>query len=122
MNLEDLPADSNAARVVEETTAELTRMLPGIEGQLSDDLNQQLQDLLADMQHDQNGENSRRIGREVGALLRQAEQLELELNLAQKQRDLGGIRSAAPVEDPAGFDRRAADYFRRLSESISAGS
>jgi len=65
-------------------------------------------------------ENNRRIDANVRLLLRQIEQIELQIY--REQQALSGVRNDRPASVPDGFDRRAADYFRRLSDEPRTGS
>lgn len=120
MNLDNLaPGDS---RLVEEARQELAQSLPDLQDQLSAQMLESLEQITRDLKPGENGENERRINREVGILLRQLEQLELALNRSAMEVDGEGIRAARSGRDPEGYGAQAAEYFRRLSEGLSSGS
>ncbi|MEM7257788.1 MAG: hypothetical protein AAF404_10405 [Pseudomonadota bacterium] len=50
-------------------------------------------------------------------LLRQLEQLELQVY--RESQGISGIRSARNSKPAAGFSKRTADYFKRLSDEAS---
>lgn len=122
LDLLDIPATDSSAQLVEEARRELEQTLPDLQGQLSAQMQQSLEQIARDLRRDDNGENDRRIRREVSLLLRQLEQLELALNRSAMEQAGDGIRAARAGSDPDGYSARAAEYFRRLSEGQSPGS
>ncbi len=101
-------------QLIEEATQQLESMAnSSIEG-LSNSTVDELSEIARRLQETAGDENQRRIDAEVRLLLRQLEQLELQVY--SESQGLTGIRTGKPSTTPKGYDRRAADYFRLLSE------
>jgi len=112
----EIPINNGQEQLIEESITQLQQF--GGVGELSEQSIQDLSDLARQLQAGNNDENARIIEADVRLLLRQLEQLELQIYNETKTAQI--TRSKQKVEDPKGFDQQAADYFRSLSEQ--AGS
>jgi len=116
-NAEDQIINNGQTQLIEETTRQLEQITNApIEG-LSAETMADMRDLARQLSPGNSDENARRIDAEVRLLLRQLEQLELQIYSETQQAN--GVRSAKRVADPQGYDQRTADYFRRLSDELS---
>ena len=101
-------------QLIREAGEQLERMgNSAVEG-LSDETISEFTEIASQLKDTSDEENNRRIDANVRLLLRQLDQLELQV-YAESQ-GLKGIRTGKRSETPKGYDRRSADYFRRLSE------
>lgn len=101
-------------QLIREATEQLERMgNSAVEG-LSDDTVDEFSEIAQRLRTTNGDENNRRIDAEVRLLLRQLDQLELQVY--SESQGLKGVRTGKRSETPKGYDRRSADYFRRLSE------
>ena len=105
--------------MIEESVRQLQDLTNSQIPELSEQSRQNLQELSEQLQTRNDAENNRRIEADVRLLLRQLEQLELQIYNDSKEVQV--TRSKQRVSDPEGFDSQTADYFRRLSEE-PAGS
>ena len=115
----DTPIGDGQMQLIEESIAQLQELTGTDIAELSDQSRQDLNDLSQQLQISNDPENDRRIEADVRLLLRQLEQLELQIYNDSKEIQV--TRSKQRVSDPEGFDNQTADYFRRLSEE-PAGS
>ncbi len=110
----EIPINEGQQQLIEESITQLQQLAGGDIEELSDQSRQGLNDLAQELQTGNGDENNRRIEANVRLLLKQLEQLELQIYNDRKTSET--TRSKQAVSDPKGFDRQAADYFRRLSE------
>ncbi len=120
---QDTVINNGQPQLIEEATRQLEQLaenpIDGVSAETLADMRAMAEELSAD--GDRGGEeNARRIEANVRLLLRQIEQIELQIY--REQQALSGVRNERPATVPEGYDRRAADYFRRLSEGQRAGS
>ena len=101
-------------QLIEESITQLEQLSDAQIPELSEQSRQDLNDLSEQLQNSNDPENDRRIEANVRLLLRQLEQLELQIYNDSKEVQV--TRSKQRVADPEGFDSQTADYFRRLSE------
>ena len=101
-------------QLIEESITQLQQLTDSAIPELSEQSRQDLNDLAQQLQIGNDPENDRRIEADVRLLLRQLEQLELQIYNDSKEIQV--TRSKQRVSDPEGFDNQTADYFRRLSE------
>ncbi len=113
-SLNDLPINGGQEQLIEESITQLQQLAGDGISELSTQTQQDLQDLARQLLPNNGEENNRRIDADVRLLLRQLEQLELQIY--NDSNSVETTRSKAQVDDPKGFDQQAADYFRRLSE------
>ncbi|OED39618.1 hypothetical protein AB833_14565 [Chromatiales bacterium (ex Bugula neritina AB1)] len=90
-----------------------------IEG-LSSQTITQMRELARQLSDNISDENNRRIEANVKLLLKQLEQLELQIYA--ETNDSTAISTGKRAADPDGFSRRSAEYFRRLSDELATGS
>ena len=114
----EIPINDGQAQLIEDSINQIQQLAGGTIEELSEQSQRDLNELARELQTDNDEENNRRIEANVRLLLKQLEQLELQIYTDQRTTET--TRSGRRVDDPEGFDRRAADYFRRLSET--AGS
>jgi len=119
LNGEDTPINDGQVQLIEESVRQLQDLTNSQIPELSEQSRQNLQELSEQLQTRNDAENNRRIEADVRLLLRQLEQLELQIYNDSKEVQV--TRSKQRVSDPEGFDSQTADYFRRLSEE-PAGS
>ncbi len=110
----ELPVSEGQQQLIEESITQLQQLAGDDIEALSDQSRQGLNDLARELQTGNGDENNRRIEANVRLLLKQLEQLELQIYNDRKTAET--TRSKQAVRDPTGFDQQAADYFRRLSE------
>ncbi len=106
-------------RQIDNASQQLERLASGSIDGLSDQTLADMREMARQLNTDSD-ENNRRIEANVKLLLKQLEQLELQI-FAETQ-DSTGIRTGKRAADPEGFSRRSADYFRRLSDELATGS
>ena len=120
---QDTVMNDGQPQLLEEATRQLDQItgapIDGISAETLADLREMAEQLQSDSGRDSE-ENDRRIEANVRLLLRQIEQIELQIY--REQQASSGVRNDRPAAVPEGFDRRAADYFRRLSDEAGAGS
>ena len=120
---QDTVMNNGQPQLLEEATRQLDQItgapIDGISAETLADLREMAEQLQSDSGRDSE-ENDRRIEANVRLLLRQIEQIELQIY--REQQASSGVRNDRPAAVPEGFDRRAADYFRRLSDEAGAGS
>jgi len=114
----EIQINNGQEQLIEESITQLQQFIGNSSGELSEQSIQDLTELARQLQAVNDDENNRRIEADVRLLLRQLEQLELQIYNETKSTQI--VHSKQKVEDPEGFDQQAADYFRNLSES--AGS
>ena len=114
----EAPINGGQQQLLTEATTELERIASAdIEG-LSENTVSDMQELARQLRENSNSpENERRIDADVRLLLRQIEQLELQVY--RERQGLSGVRSARTTTAPKGFNKRSADYFKRLSEEAT---
>jgi hypothetical protein len=114
----EAPINGGQQQLLTEATTELERIAGAdIEG-LSESTVSDMQELARRLRENSNSpENERRIDADVRLLLRQIEQLELQVY--RERQGLSGVRSARTTTAPKGFNKRSADYFKRLSEEAT---
>ncbi len=102
-------------QLIRQATEELEQLGNGdIEG-LSTATVEEFTDLARRLREtDSSSENDQIIDAEVRLLLRQLEQLELKVY--NESQGISGVRTGKRSSTPKGYDRRSADYFRRLSK------
>lgn len=110
----DTPINGGQMQLIEESITQLQQLTDSPIDELSEQSRQQLNELTQQLQIGSDAENNRRIEADVRLLLRQLEQLELQIYNDSKEIQV--TRSKQRVADPKGFDNQTADYFRRLSE------
>ena len=110
----DTPINNGQMQLIEESITQLQQLSDAQIPELSEQSRQDLNDLSEQLQNSNDPENDRRIEANVRLLLRQLEQLELQIYNDSKEVQV--TRSKQRVADPEGFDSQTADYFRRLSE------
>ncbi len=105
-------------QLLSEASTELERLVGADIDGLSQGTITEMQELASRMrQTTDSPESDRRIDAEVRLLLRQLEQLELQVY--REKQGISGVRSAKTPAAPKGFSKRSADYFRRLSEEAT---
>ena len=110
----EIPINDGQAQLIEDSINQIQQLAGGNIEELSEQSKRDLNELARELQTDNDEENNRRIEANVRLLLKQLEQLELQIYTDQRTTET--TRTGRRVDDPEGFDRRAADYFRRLSE------
>jgi len=100
--------------LIEESVAQLQELAGAPPAGLSEQSLNDIDSITQELQIGNDPENVRRIEANVRLLLRQLEQLELQIYNDSKEVQV--TRSKQRVSDPEGFDSQTADYFRRLSE------
>ena len=110
----DIPVNNDQVQLIEESIRQLQGLGNELTGELSEQTIEDLNAVTEQLQIGNDSENNRRIEANVRLLLRQLEQLELQIYNDSK--DFQVTRSKQRVADPEGFDNQTADYFRRLSE------
>lgn len=110
----DIPVNNDQVQLIEESIRQLQGLGNELTGELSEQTIEDLNAVTEQLQIGNDSENNRRIEANVRLLLRQLEQLELQIYNDSK--DFQVTRSKQRVADPDGFDNQTADYFRRLSE------
>lgn len=115
----DIPLNDGQAQLIEESIRQLQGLADAATEGLSEESLQDIDSLTSELKIGNDPENNRRIEANVRLLLRQLEQLELQIY--NDTNEVQVTRSRQRVADPEGFDNQTADYFRRLSEE-PAGS
>ncbi len=110
----EIPLNDGQVQLIEESIRQLQGLGEAPPTELSDQTLQELDALTQQLTLGNDAENARRIEANVRLLLRQLEQLELQIY--NDSRDIQVTRSRQRVADPDGYDDQTADYFRRLSE------
>lgn len=110
----EIPVNNEQMQLIEESIRQLQGLGNGLAGELSEQTIDDLNAVTDQLAIGNDAENNRRINANVRLLLRQLEQLELQIYNDSK--DIQVTRSKQRVADPEGFDSQTADYFRRLSE------
>lgn len=110
----DVPINNGQAQLIEESIRQLQGLTDSPLDGLSEQTMQDLNALTEEIKIGSDAENNRRIEANVKLLLRQLEQLELQIY--NESKDIQVTRSKQRIADPDGFDNQTADYFRRLSE------
>ena len=124
LNEQDTVINNGRPQLIEEATRQLEEItgapIEGISNETLADLREMAEQLTSGSADRESEENARRIDANVKLLLRQIEQIELQIY--REQQAHSGVRNDRPAVVPDGYDRRAADYFRRLSDTPGAGS
>ncbi len=110
----DLPVNDGQAQLIEESIRQLRGLSDAPPEGLSEQTLQDLNAVTEQLKIGNDAENNRRIEANVKLLLRQLEQLELQIYNDNKEIQV--TRSKQRIADPEGYDSQTADYFRRLSE------
>lgn len=110
----ELAIDGSQAQLIEESISQLQSLAELPLTELSEQARQDLDALKEQLNTGNDAENSRRIEANVRLLLKQLEQLELQIYSDSKE--VQATRSKQRIADPEGFDNQTADYFRQLSE------